>query len=523
MIEATSLSTVTNIAANPPAHPGEKLQTNGLPLILYIARVPGSRDVFLTPIKPREKVVTAYDVQNSLYFLHFNSDDDYADSPVVEKKSSVNTDASQLPAIYEKPKVRPPLPKRPAPPVSPPYPVDDPLPLRTRPPSPPKSSGVTRKPVGRDSENVSPHHQPFLDLPRLPPRPLPTPPEEPPRSIHEENVRLLRRSEHTDEFNPYKRDYATHPDHPETVKQRDREARPVSGSLTLIRRDAASNEQWNVATIHDPPIHEVSSTSLMVPSASRRTKKGGAPLYLDVTNPGYVQFITAERTGSRSSTSTSTSTDSDPPAEGTFRRRLYMPGSQYAEHGYSAPHRKHFSVSSLSTDELKRSLRADRHQSVDMGSLHSAPHADRRSKGYTFSSPWDGTCEFTTGGAGKSLKCRHILPRSGIAAEVSELRFNLPTSTSSSSSRPTPLKQKRSSYFSGRGLSEDGESTPSIIIDEQTGRIDLSLGQEKAGGGFGGKQAKLGKLIIQPEGLGMLDLLVAANVGLWWRAYERGS
>jgi hypothetical protein len=52
--------------------------------------------------------------------------------------------------------------------------------------------------------------------------------------------------------------------------------------------------------------------------------------------------------------------------------------------------------------------------------------------------------------------------------------------------------------------------------------MDLSLGQEVAGGGFGGKQAKLGKLIIDDEGLKMLDLLVAANVALWWRAYEKG-
>lgn len=52
-------------------------------------------------------------------------------------------------------------------------------------------------------------------------------------------------------------------------------------------------------------------------------------------------------------------------------------------------------------------------------------------------------------------------------------------------------------------------------------RLDLSLGQEFAGGGFGGKQAKLGKLIIEDEGLKMLDLLVAANMALWWRAYEK--
>ena len=523
-IEATSLSAVTSIAANPPAHPNERLQTNGLPLTLYIARVPGSRDVFLTPIKPREKVVTAYDAQNSLYFLHFNTEDDYAiDSPVGDKRTSANTDASQLPAIQEKPKARPPLPKRPAPSVSPPYPVDDPLPTTARPPSPPKHNGIARKPVNSANTNANPNQQQFLDLPQIPKRPLPTPPEEPPRSIHEEDVHLLRRSEHSDEFNPFKRDYENHP---ETLKQRELDARPISGSLTLIRRDAGSNEQWNVATIHDPPVHEVSSTSLMVPSASRRTKKGGAPLYLDITNPGYLQYLTSPRTDSRSSTSTTTSTDSDPPPEGTFRRRLYMPGSQHAEHRYGATHRKHLSVSSLHTDELRRSLRAghDRHHSVDGGL---PAHADRRSKGYTFASPWEGgTCEFSTGATGKSLKCRHLVPRSGIAAEVSELRFNLPTgpSTSSKSLSPTPLKQKRSSYFSGRSSrfgSDDGDGTPSIMIDEQTGRIDLSLGQEKAGGGFGGKQAKLGKLIVQPEGLGMLDLLVAANLGLWWRAYER--
>lgn len=52
-------------------------------------------------------------------------------------------------------------------------------------------------------------------------------------------------------------------------------------------------------------------------------------------------------------------------------------------------------------------------------------------------------------------------------------------------------------------------------------RLDLSLGQEKAGGGSRGKKAKLGKLIIEDEGLKMLDLIVAANMGIWWRAYDR--
>jgi hypothetical protein len=58
--------------------------------------------------------------------------------------------------------------------------------------------------------------------------------------------------------------------------------------------------------------------------------------------------------------------------------------------------------------------------------------------------------------------------------------------------------------------------------DVSSSCLDLSLGQELAGGGFTGKRAKLGKLIINNEGLKMMDLLVAANLSLWWRAYEKG-
>jgi hypothetical protein len=50
--------------------------------------------------------------------------------------------------------------------------------------------------------------------------------------------------------------------------------------------------------------------------------------------------------------------------------------------------------------------------------------------------------------------------------------------------------------------------------------LDLSLGQEKAGGGNRGKRAKLGKLIIHDEGFKFLDLLVAANIGVWWSVWE---
>jgi hypothetical protein len=58
--------------------------------------------------------------------------------------------------------------------------------------------------------------------------------------------------------------------------------------------------------------------------------------------------------------------------------------------------------------------------------------------------------------------------------------------------------------------------------DDDSGDIlNLSLGREKAGGGIRGKRAKLGKLIVHDEGLKMLDLIVAANMGIWWTVWER--
>ncbi len=59
-------------------------------------------------------------------------------------------------------------------------------------------------------------------------------------------------------------------------------------------------------------------------------------------------------------------------------------------------------------------------------------------------------------------------------------------------------------------------------VDEDP-RLDLSIGQEKAGGGNRGKRAKLGKLIIHDEGFKMLDLVVAANIGVWWSVWESVS
>lgn len=526
-VEASSLSAISEIAANPPPHPKWPTGSNGQPLVLYIARVPGSRDVFLTPMKPKEKVVSAEDVQSSLYYIHINHETDSQLFDESRRPSSANTDASQLLRGTEdvvKPKPLAPQ-RRPVPPATPPYPMESHMPdVPRRSPSPTKGQQIPRKPVLSDITNASMPHMPSLDLPDIPRRPLPTPPIDEPAqhrdSLHADNVRLLRRSDHSDDNNPYLRAYEPSARHSSVDSAAS--SSPVSldaGSLILIRRDPHTSAQWNVASIHDPPVHEVSSAALLNPSAGRRVKKSGAPLFLDIVNPGYAQYIDQARPQSRTSTSTASS-DSEPPPEGTFRRRLFMPGSKYADHSYARPGLG--SASSAGSLEIPRTMR--NRSSVDLSSSSLAPPVmDRRSKGYSFTSPWNGQCEFSTSTSGKALKCRHLLPNRNGTLEVSELRFNLPTS---SRKTPTPNSEKRGSYFSGMHKrmhsdeSWDGGETPSFHTDED-GNMDLSLGQERAGGGFGGKQAKLGKLIIYEGGLAMLDLLVAANIGLWWRAWER--
>lgn len=55
--------------------------------------------------------------------------------------------------------------------------------------------------------------------------------------------------------------------------------------------------------------------------------------------------------------------------------------------------------------------------------------------------------------------------------------------------------------------------------EDEEGRISLKLGRERAGGGFRGHSAKLGKLIIEDEGLKMCDLVVGTAMGVWWQHY----
>ncbi|KAJ0107490.1 hypothetical protein J7T55_007679 [Diaporthe amygdali] len=194
------------------------------------------------------------------------------------------------------------------------------------------------------------------------------------------------------------------------------------------------------------------------------------------------------------------------------------------------------------------------------------PGAGLRPKGYTFASPWDGRCDFRTSSNGRALKCQHIrnttsqgfnplvaaqalrdaamsesnggggrgrargmsasLPMgdTGNRVPVSELRFNLPSSDLFNSKEDRDRAVAEMKEGLGRLLvrSPGGHEYDDDDDDKEEPIFDFSgLGKEKAGGGNRGKRAKLGKLLVHDEGLKMLDLVVAANMGIWWQAWER--
>lgn len=242
------------------------------------------------------------------------------------------------------------------------------------------------------------------------------------------------------------------------------------------------------------------------------------------------------------------------------RRHSEADGQQYAPEEFVPPrapamqgHRRQVSASSTGSAESAGSggrpgssgMHAGRSSMGDMfgtsptspsSPIITRPGPGLKPKGYVFASPWDGRCEFRTGRGGRSLECKHVLGSSSAGFEtadghgpgaksVSELRFNLPGS-SEGAAGPGHTHGRHS--FHGKFdklLKLDGRHRhdSSDEEDEEDVALDLTLGRERAGGGSKGNRAKLGKLIIHDEGQKMIDLVVAANIGVWWATWERAS
>ncbi|SLM40184.1 hypothetical protein LPUS_10906 [Lasallia pustulata] len=602
-VEARSLSALTNLAANPPRYPRNPTQNVQEPLVLYIARVPGSRDVFLTTMKPLQKVVTAQDIQSSLYYLHVDdpADDDLRAATYISQDREEASDLASHTLLEQKSAEA--VSRKPLPPASLlsrsdlPAPPPEPYPhFQTSPQNPQSRLQLGRKPVNTSSPRETalsapspaasshgllgprPFHQRLhsADSTALAPAPgrgassprrwseqppaLPVRPEFKRKEVRSEQ--RIRSSANKSDSSASGSGTTLEQSHwwslgksTGTGFQNDGAGNglghtqsPRMGiSVTLIRRDPGSGGQWNIGNIltrgssQDDGSREGSDSK---PTTS--SLHANSIINIEINVPGYLKFTVPNATDNSHPPSDNGIDQRSPPPklliqqDRIFRRQLWTGGPASDRHSeHSSPLRD--GDASRKSRSLRPSFDTRRGRSAEGEDCKPRRSSQGRPPGikdYTFRSPWNGLCEFTTGIAGRSLKCKHTLVSSSnpsAAASqpvtVSELRFNLPSSkifpstNSASEASAKTTSSKRSPVFSmnhsrtASAESVDGEEENGDGMD----RLDLSLGQEYAGGGFGGKAAKLGKLIVEDEGLKMLDLLVAANMGVWWRVWERGG
>jgi hypothetical protein len=349
-------------------------------------------------MKPREKIVTAEDVQSSLYFVHVEQPEDVhlIDPPEFQEPNysdqrQTSTDLGPAPVVQRKA-----VPGASGIAAAPP--MRKPVPGTLAPINNYASKQNTYAGnYSRGSGTLGPDYNPRRSFDSS--------------QYRQENQRPTASPRRLSENPPR-----------------------ASPSLTLIRRDPASGAQWNVARIEDPPVLDISSSTSDDPSAK---KKIGAPMYIEVFNPGYSKFLHSETTGKPPLPSRDTGLSvrsyqagraqmPEPQretqlstSENIFRRRIWMEGSQYAGAGFG--HRKHNSHEYKTIRPDSRGSYAGQSQPSPMDvrppptppflthedqTYGSIQVSDRPTsfRGYVFTSPWNGRCEFVTGAGGGSLK-----------------------------------------------------------------------------------------------------------------------
>ncbi|KAH6677807.1 hypothetical protein F5X68DRAFT_36370 [Plectosphaerella plurivora] len=421
-----------------------------------------------------------------------------------------------------------------------------------------RSSQLSRSPQDQrrpvpDSQRFSTPTSPSRDgpLPPLPTRPSerePPAPQLPPRPSYSNNSppRQTRAERPTQaQSRPRSRS-------PSPIKYHNTTAVPYV--LHIIRRDANTGHQWNVGSISSSQLEHAldedyaytsfDPAGLANSDARRKTTSPQPEINVMLETSGYAKFrgmpsrrsvddATRRALGNGPGATSQTSLGdaaSVRHGEAGFSRRVVMTYTK----SFTSNLREKFAATTLKPEEIRpgppsshrhsRQLSNVSANSADSAASHSddaarpivtSPGHGLRPKGYMFLSPWDGACHFRTGNGGRSLKMRHTLPSPGPghpapSAVASELRFNLPGHE---------LFHKGKDEAMARKAELSGHIGKLIRGDDWAD--DSQLGKEKAGGGNRGKRAKLGKLIIYPEGMKMLDLCVAANLGVWWGTYEK--
>lgn len=317
--------------------------------------------------------------------------------------------------------------------------------------------------------------------------------------------------------------------------------------ITLIRRDPASASQWNVGTI-----------------SGARTGRG--PIHIEIFTPGYSRFIHQDDSISLADLGVNLPASPD---RGHSANPVSSTGPNAASRRGSG-------------EVFSRDVVAVRHQSIREDVAQVAQNVQQAINGlrtrtglsfmtddnssnnakpargyYTFTSPWNGTCTFVASIDGRSIKCKHTIPgppstKPPPAVTVAEIRFNIPFPLEQHHSPPSPTKTglsqlrnkgartsitelinsgvqkvqhvRHRSRDSQQGDSRpqsrrgSGESAEEEINDR---RESFALARERGGGGMDGKDVKLGKLVIDDEGIKMMDLVVAACMGVWWRSWPQ--
>jgi hypothetical protein len=527
-------------------------------------------------MKPRLKNVTAEDVLNCLYYFHVDTPSDIflmgdmqvsETSELIPKQSTtsitrkplregsvpeVSTVLSQLPERDQKAETtlsrapsgalrfqtvsKPFLPRRPLPEV-----LNEKPPLPQR-PSPDVHNIPQKRPLGP---------RPYLSQPEIEMRPLPGNENIPIRSDMEQSTLVADvfiNDPRAQEYNSSEsmNDVKT-AGNSSFCSRVDQATNEKSFSITLIRRDPTSGAQWNIGKISNQSILE---NQRLLSAASSMPNRPYSSISVQLTTLGYGQFRAPSVTQNIGDGGTNGIQSQGPQdTQYSFDRQVRMVWSKSWERKY----KQHGRASSDQTGAWKAAgMRGSydipsgqsRSEDRESGGIDLIEHAVH---GSGFLSPWNGRCEFSTNTSGRSLKCKHTLNHpatisnltasfSGVSVDVSELRFNLPSSSATDVSKSILPQRRPASSYTSKYPSNDNNALPRPPAtsyaalypsdnddedDQPDDVLDLSLGREKAGGGIRGKRAKLGKLIVHDEGLKMLDLVVAANMGIWWTVWER--
>ncbi|OTA06349.1 hypothetical protein A9Z42_0070840 [Trichoderma parareesei] len=559
-MEAHSLAKINLLAANPPNYPENPSEEIQQPLTLYISRVPGVRDVILSTFKPRLKNVTIEDVTGSLYYVHLqlpmlgmdapqplrdesqgrSSEESYMTRTIARKpvpgvapEISIQGDQPQYP-----PSIGDPLPARPND-LNPPFNSQD---VDYAPPLPPRRLDDSGLGLSDSSSELNPQQAP-QQLRASAPRRKPVGPRQQ-SDVSQPRLSMddTARSREPTRDGAYTAGHTRQSRSLSPLKSTDSSTPPFT--LNLIRRDPGRGDQWNVGIISSYEVLPLAGESGAHLSASPERRSPQHPsIDIHIQNAGYAKFRTRPSSAMRPRRSMDADrslADMAGPQDGhSFYRQVTM---AYSRSLGSAMRSKFHQVGQAVRKKAHNREGSEASvNSVSSGEKSGSPTSSRpdrmKPRGYTFTSPWGGRCEFRTGNGGRSLLCYHFLhegevgsfnplvpdsnPSKSTSAIVSELRFNLP----GSDLFPTGDASKgdgenRLGHF-GKIIKSAMDRSEYRDDDDVMSPFDLNIGGEKAGGGNRGTRAKLGKLIIYHEGLKMLDLLVAANMGVWWGSWEK--